>query len=69
MDSNHLFGLMRPKSAPCGVTVIGQGRVNRTPAGSFQGRHATTTLYPDYIGWERWIRTTGLLIQSQLFYR
>ena len=22
MDSNHLFGLMRPKSAPCGVTIL-----------------------------------------------
>ena len=30
IDSNYLFGLMRPKSAPCGVTSIGGRYVNRT---------------------------------------
>ena len=30
IDSNYLFGLMRPKSAPCGVTNSGGRYVNRT---------------------------------------
>ena len=30
IDSNYLFGLMRPKSAPCGVTKYGGRYVNRT---------------------------------------
>lgn len=49
-ESNPLRSALQANALPMSYRgIIGQCRVNRTLAGSFQERHATTTLYADNV--------------------